>query len=232
MLKIENLNAFYGKSHVLWDINMNSEDKKITALVGRNGMGKTTTLKCIMGIIRNKTGSISIENEEIQDKQPYEIAKLGVSYVPDNLGIFPTLSVEENILIASHLSKIKGAWDLDAVYALFPKLEILKNSKGGHLSGGEKKMLSIGRALAANPKLILIDEPTEGLAPLIIQTLAEALKKIKELGVTILLTDQNINFVKHIADFVYIIEEGRIKHFGTIEEIKNSPEIVLKYLTV
>jgi branched-chain amino acid transport system ATP-binding protein len=232
LLKIKDLNAFYGKSHDLWDINMNAESNKITALVGRNGMGKTTTLKCIMGIIRNKTGSIIIEKEKIENRQPYEIAKLGVSYVPDNLGVFPTLSVEENILIASYLSKRSGVWDLEAVYSLFPKLEILKNSKGGHLSGGEKKMLSIGRALAANPKLILIDEPTEGLAPLIIQTLADALMKIKELGVTILLTDQNINFVKYIADFVYIIEEGKIKHSGTIEEIKNSPEIILKYLTV
>ncbi len=232
MLKIKDLNAYYGKSHALWDIDLEAKENRITALVGRNGMGKTTTLKCIMGLISNKTGSITLKGESIDKKQPYEIAKFGVSYVPDNLGIFPTLTVEENILIASYLSKQEGAWDLKAVYALFPKLKQLKNSKGGHLSGGEKKMLSIGRALAANPKLILIDEPTEGLAPLIIQTLAEALKKIKDVGITILMTDQNINFVKHIADYVYIIEEGRIKHKGTIEEIKKSPEVVLKYLSV
>lgn len=232
MLKIKELNAYYGKSHALWDISLEAEENMITALVGRNGMGKTTTLKCIMGLINNKTGSITLKDKNIEKKQPYEIAKLGVSYVPDNLGIFPTLTVEENILIASYLSKQEGVWDLKAVYALFPKLEQLKNSKGGHLSGGEKKMLSIGRALTANPKLILIDEPTEGLAPLIIQTLAEALRKIKDVGITILMTDQNINFVKHIADYVYIIEEGRIKHKGTIEEIKKSPEVVLKYLSV
>jgi len=232
LLKIKELNAYYGKSHALWDISLEAEENMITALVGRNGMGKTTTLKCIMGLINNKTGSITLKDKNIEKKQPYEIAKLGVSYVPDNLGIFPTLTVEENILIASYLSKQEGVWDLKAVYALFPKLEQLKNSKGGHLSGGEKKMLSIGRALTANPKLILIDEPTEGLAPLIIQTLAEALRKIKDVGITILMTDQNINFVKHIADYVYIIEEGRIKHKGTIEEIKKSPEVVLKYLSV
>ncbi len=232
MLEVEKLNAYYGKSHALWDIDLKAEQNMITALVGRNGMGKTTTLKCIMGLITNKTGKIVFKGESIEEKPPYEIAKLGVGYVPDNLGIFPTLTVEENILIASYLSKRKGMWDLESVYMLFPKLKQLRNSRGGHLSGGEKKMLSIGRALAANPDLILIDEPTEGLAPLIVQTLAEALKRIKEGGVTILLTDQNINFVKNVSDFVYIIEEGRIKHKGTVDEIKQSPEVVLKYLTV
>ncbi len=232
MLEVEKLNAYYGKSHALWDIDLKAERNMITALVGRNGMGKTTTLKCIMGLITNKTGKIVFKGESIEEKPPYEIAKLGVGYVPDNLGIFPTLTVEENILIASYLSKRKGMWNLESVYMLFPKLKQLRNSRGGHLSGGEKKMLSIGRALAANPDLILIDEPTEGLAPLIVQTLAEALKRIKEGGVTILLTDQNINFVKNVSDFVYIIEEGRIKHKGTVDEIKQSPEVVLKYLTV
>ncbi len=232
MLEIKKLNAYYGKSHILWDVDLKAEQNMITALVGRNGMGKTTTLKCIMGLISNKTGEIVFKGEPIEKRPPYEIAKLGIGYVPDNLGIFPTLTVEENILIASYLSKREGVWDLESVYMLFPKLKQLRNSRGGHLSGGEKKMLSIGRALAANPDLILIDEPTEGLAPLIVQTLAEALKKIKEGGITILLTDQNINFVKSVSDFVYIIEEGRIKHKGTVEEIKQSPEVILKYLTV
>ncbi len=232
MLEIKKLNAYYGKSHILWDVDLKAEQNMITALVGRNGMGKTTTLKCIMGLISNKTGEIVFKGEPIEKRPPYEIAKLGVGYVPDDLGIFPTLTVEENILIASYLSKREGVWDLESVYMLFPKLKQLRNSRGGHLSGGEKKMLSIGRALAANPDLILIDEPTEGLAPLIVQTLAESLKRIKEGGITILLTDQNINFVKSVSDFVYIIEEGRIKHRGTVEEIKQSPEIILKYLTV
>ena len=232
MLEIKKLNAYYGKSHILWDVDLKAEQNMITALVGRNGMGKTTTLKCIMGLISNKTGEIVFKGEPIEKRPPYEIAKLGIGYVPDNLGIFPTLTVEENILIASYLSKREGMWDLESVYMLFPKLKQLRNSRGGHLSGGEKKMLSIGRALAANPDLILIDEPTEGLAPLIVQTLAEALKRIKEGGITILLTDQNINFVKSVSDFVYIIEEGRIKHKGTVEEIKQSPEVILKYLTV
>ena len=232
MLEIKKLNAYYGKSHILWDVDLKAEQNMITALVGRNGMGKTTTLKCIMGLISNKTGEIVFKGESIEKKPPYEIAKLGVGYVPDNLGIFPTLTVEENILIASYLSEREGMWDLESVYMLFPKLKQLRNSRGGHLSGGEKKMLSIGRALAANPDLILIDEPTEGLAPLIVQTLAGALKRIKEGGITILLTDQNINFVKSVSDFVYIIEEGRIKHKGTVEEIKQSPEVILKYLTV
>ena len=232
MLEIKKLNAYYGKSHILWDVDLKAEQNMITALVGRNGMGKTTTLKCIMGLISNKTGEIVFKGEPIEKRPPYEIAKLGIGYVPDNLGIFPTLTVEENILIASYLSKREGVWDLESVYMLFPKLKQLRNSRGGHLSGGEKKMLSIGRALAANPDLILIDEPTEGLAPLIVQTLAESLKRIKEGGITILLTDQNINFVKSVSDFVYIIEEGRIKHKGTVEEIKQSPEVILKYLTV
>ncbi len=232
MLEIKKLNAYYGKSHILWDIDLKAEQNMITALVGRNGMGKTTTLKCIMGLISNKTGEVVFKGESIEKKPPYEIAKLGIGYVPDNLGIFPTLTVEENILIASYLSEREGMWDLESVYMLFPKLKQLRNSRGGHLSGGEKKMLSIGRALAANPDLILIDEPTEGLAPLIVQTLAGALKRIKEGGITILLTDQNINFVKSVSDFVYIIEEGRIKHKGTVEEIKQSPEVILKYLTV
>ncbi len=232
MLEVKHLNGFYGKSHILWDINIKTPKNKVTALVGRNGMGKTTTLKCIMGLIKIRKGSINIDNVQVINKQPYQISKLGVSYVPDDMGIFPTLSVEENILIAKHISKRKGIWDLETIYSLFPKLSQIKHSRAGNLSGGEKKMLSIGRALASNPKLILIDEPTEGLAPLIVQNLINAIRKIKDLGTTILLTDQNLNFVKRVADYFYIIEEGRIKYEGTTEKLLKQEEDVLKYLAV
>ncbi len=232
MLKIENLNSFYGKSHILWDISLNVTKNRITALVGRNGMGKTTMLKSIIGLINSKNGNILIEGMPIEHKQPYEIARLGVSYVPDNLGIFPTLSVEESILLASHLSKRGGVWNLKSIYLLFPELQILKKNKAGHLSGGEKKMLSIGRALISNPKLLLIDEPTEGLAPLVVRNLIEAMKKIKQSGVTILMADQNINLIKSIADEIYIIEQGSIKYNGTMDEVERDKNMLTKYLSV
>ncbi len=232
MLDIKNLNSFYGKSHALWDITFSAKKGKITALVGRNGMGKTTTLRCIMGLIDEKSGEIVAEGKHLEHLKPYEIAKTGIGYVPDNLGIFPTLTVEENILLAAHLSKRKGDWDIDRVYSLFEKLYQIRKSKAGNLSGGEKKMLSIGRALASNPKLILIDEPTEGLAPLIIQGLSEAMNKIKQLGVTILMTDQNIGFVRSVSDYVYIIEQGKIVYEGTIDAVKQDRELIIKYIAV
>ena len=232
MLDIKNLNSFYGKSHALWDITFSAKKGKITALVGRNGMGKTTTLRCIMGLIDEKSGEIVAEGKRLEHLKPYEIAKTGIGYVPDNLGIFPTLTVEENILLAAHLSKRKGDWDIDRVYSLFEKLYQIRKSKAGNLSGGEKKMLSIGRALASNPKLILIDEPTEGLAPLIIQGLSEAMNKIKQLGVTILMTDQNIGFVRSVSDYVYIIEQGKIVYEGTIDAVKQDRELIIKYIAV
>lgn len=232
MLSIKKLNSFYGKAHILWDIDMYVAKGEVCVLVGRNGMGKTTLLKSIVGIITEKNGSIIIDGVSVNDKKPYQIARLGVSYVPDDLGIFPTLSVEENILLAAHLSKREGIWNIERIYLLFPGLKQYRTTNASYLSGGEKKMIAIGRALVSNSKLLIIDEPTEGLAPLILKNLIEVIKEIKKTDTTIIIADQNINLIKSIADDIYIIEQGKIRYNGTIADIEKNQDKLMSYLSV
>jgi len=232
MLSIEKLNSFYGKAHILWDIDMYVAKGKVCVLVGRNGMGKTTLLKSIVGIITEKNGSIIIDGVSVNDKKSYQIARLGVSYVPDDLGIFPTLSVEENILLAAHLSKREGIWNIERIYLLFPGLKQYRTTNASYLSGGEKKMIAIGRALVSNSKLLIIDEPTEGLAPLILKNLIEVIKEIKKTDTTIIIADQNINLIKSVADDIYIIEQGKIRYNGTIADIEKNQDKLMSYLSI
>lgn len=232
ILQLESINTFYGTSHILQDISLRVEPGEVVALLGRNGVGKTTTLRSIMGLTAPRTGSIRFKNMEILGKPTHSISWLGLTYVPDDLRIFPDLTCEENLEIARRLSRQSGYWDREHVEELFPLLRERRKQKGLYLSGGEKKMLGLGRALMANPEMILLDEPSEGLAPLIVKGLIGVIEQIRKRKLTILLADQNLKFCRKVCDRGYIIEKGRIVHEGSMEDIWSNEEIIRKYLVL
>ncbi len=233
ILEIQEIDTYYGQSHVLQGISLSIDEGEVVSLLGRNGVGKTTTLRSIMGLTPPRRGSIKFQGEEIAGKSPFEIARLGIGYVPDDRRIFPDLTTFENLEIARRMSRRKqGYWTIDTVCDLFPVLRDLGSSKGTHLSGGEQKMLAIGRALMKNPGIILLDEPAEGLAPLVVKNLMDVIKRIRDGGVTILLADQNLKFCRAVADRGYILEKGVIQYDGTMKEIWENEEVVSKYLVV
>jgi len=233
LLHVDKIDTFYGQSHVLQGVSLVIQEKEVVCLLGRNGVGKTTTLRSIIGLTPPRTGKIVFNGTEIAGKPPYHIAQLGIGYMPDDRRIFPDLTLYENLELARRLSK-KGKilWTFEKVYNLFPVFKDLKDRKGTQLSGGEQKMLAIGRALMKNPDLLLLDEPSEGLAPLIVQNLVEVLSRIRGEGVTILLADQNLKFCRKTSDRGYILEKGMIQYQGLMEEIWQNEEIVKKYLVV
>jgi branched-chain amino acid transport system ATP-binding protein len=233
VLEVKEIITRYGQSQVLHGVSLEVEPREVVSLLGRNGVGKTTTFRSIMGLTPPRSGSIRLKGVEIAGKKPYEIAKLGIGYVPDDRRIFPDLTAVENLELARRLAKKSdGPWTLEKIYQLFPVLERLKSSMGTTLSGGEQKMLAIGRGLMKNPEILLLDEPSEGLAPLVVRDLAGVILKIQASGVTILLADQNIKFCRKVAGRGYIMEKGLIQHQGTLEEIWQNEEIVRKYLAV
>jgi branched-chain amino acid transport system ATP-binding protein len=231
-LQVSNIDTYYATSHILQGVSFSVAEGEVVALLGRNGVGKTTTLRSIIGLTPPKRGSILFDGREIMGQPAYTIARQGVGYMPDDLRIFPDLTTAENLEIAKKLSKRTGYWDRDRVLDLFPKLKDLLNAKGMNLSGGEKKMLGIGRALMANPALLLLDEPSEGLAPLIVANLIEVLGRIHQQGVTILLADQNLKFCRKVCHRGYITEKGMIQYEGQMEEIWQNEEVIKKYLVV
>lgn len=209
------------------------KENEIVALLGRNGAGKTTSLRSVMGLTPPKAGSIKLRGTELIGKQPFEIARLGIGYAPDDRRIFPTLTVEENLVLAGRASKRhQGNWSAQKVFQLFPHLDEKKAREGQALSGGEQKMLAIGRGLMTNPALLLLDEPSEGLAPIVICALAEAILEIRKSGVAILLADQNIRFCKKVCERGYIMDRGVIHYEGEIDELWQSEEIIRKHLAV
>ena len=233
ILVIDNIDTYYGQSHVLQGISLSIQEGEVVSILGRNGVGKTTTFRSIMGLTPPREGSIEFKGGEIAGKKPFEIARLGIGYVPDDRRIFPDLTTVENLEIARRMSTEKhGYWNISTVCDLFPVLRELGASKGTHLSGGEQKMLAIGRALMKNPDLILLDEPAEGLAPLVIKNLMEVTKRIRDEGLTILLADQNFKFCKRVANRAYILEKGMIQYEGTMNEIWENEELVSKYLVI
>lgn len=232
ILDVSSVDTYYGTSHILHGISLSIEEAEAIALLGRNGMGKTTTLRSIMGLTPPKSGTIYFNGEKISGLPPYKIFRMGIAYVPDDLRIFPDLTCEENLEISARMSKRKRFWDREKVESLFPVLGARRKQKGINLSGGEKKMLAIGRALMANPLLILLDEPSEGLAPLVVKTLIDAIEKIKQGRITLLMADQNLKFCYRVTERGYIIEKGSIVYEGKTEDIWNNEEIITKYLTV
>jgi len=233
LLEVREIFTAYGQSQILHGISLVVGQGEVVSLLGRNGVGKTTTFRSIMGLTPPRSGRILLQGTELVGRKPYEIAKLGVGYVPDDRRIFPDLTAEENLEMARRLAgKRDGQWTMGRVYQLFPVLERLRASKGTYLSGGEQKMLAIGRALMKNPDLILLDEPVEGLAPLVVRNLVEVIREIQKSGVTVLLADQNLKFCHKVAGRGYILEKGLIQYEGGIESIWQNEEILRKYLAV
>lgn len=230
MLEVEGIHTFYGLSHILFGVSLKVEPGEVVCLLGRNGAGKTTTLKSIMGLTPPKRGTIRFRGEDITGQQPYLLARKGIGYVPDDRRIFADLTVSENLEISAKPGAM--GWDKDRVYELFPVLREKESNKGGHLSGGEQKMLAIARALMGNPELLLLDEPTEGLAPLLVRDLEEQIKKLKATGLTVLLAEQNVRSALRLMDRGYVIDNGKIRYHGSVEELRENEEVRSKYLLV
>jgi branched-chain amino acid transport system ATP-binding protein len=231
MLQLRNINTFYGKSHILHGISLEVNRGELVSLLGRNGAGKTTTLRSIIGLTSPRSGNIMYEGLDITQKKPFEICRAGIGYVPEDRRIFATLTVVENLNIAIQKDR-QQQWDHGRIFALFPNLAERKNHRGKELSGGEQQMLSIARALMGNPSLLLLDEPTEGLAPLIIEELIHVVGRIKNEGVTVLLVEQNVESTFKVADRHYILEQGKVVYSGRNDELMKDKEVMLRYLSV
>jgi len=233
-LELKDVSTHYGTSHILFDVSLSVEAGEVVCLLGRNGAGKTTTIKTIMGLARASSGSISFAGADLVGLEPHDIARLGVGYVPDERLIFPDLTVRENLEIATKKGVDPGLeeWTVGRIYEMFPALAPLDGNLGGYLSGGEQQMLTVGRTLMGNPGLLLLDEPVEGVAPIVVQQLGRQIRKLKDMGVTILFSEQNLQFATKISDRAYIIEKGRIQFQGTIEELEKNSEIQEKYLMI
>jgi branched-chain amino acid transport system ATP-binding protein len=229
MLEVKEIHTYYGTSHILFGISFNVKEGEAVCLLGRNGAGKTTTFRSIIGLTPPKKGSIKFRDKEIIGKPPYRIAKMGIGFVPDTRRIFPDLTVRQNIMVARR-EKEKAVWNLETIYALFPKLRELDTHMGTQLSGGEQQMLTVARTLMTNPDLLLLDEPGEGLAPLVIQAMKEQLGEIKKLGITMLICEHNVGLATALSDRGYVIDKGAIRYQGTIEELQKNEEVRKKYL--
>ena len=218
LLALNRIDAFYDRSHVLQDVSLEVASGSVVGLLGRNGAGKSTTLKTIMGIVPARAGSIHFDRVEISRTPTYRVARLGIAYVPEDRGIFPSLSVEEHLALVS--IEAGSGWDCERVYAVFPKLAERRHHLGAQLSGGEQQMLAIARALILNPRLLILDEPTEGLAPVVMQEIASVIEDLKDHGMTMLLVEQNYAFATRLADRVYVLGKGRVRFSGSAEELE------------
>lgn len=232
LFNIDDINAFYGKSHILHGVSMEVDERELVYLLGRNGVGKSTTLKSIVGLIHIKSGSISFKNREVLGLRPHKLARLGIGYVPEERRIFPKLTVRENLQIGIKPSSNThtGSWDLEKIYQLFPALRARDSFKGGNISGGEQQMLSIGRTMMGNPEFVLMDEPTEGLAPLLIVRLLKIIRDIHEDGVAIMLV---VPFqTMELGHRVYVMAKGQIVFSGSADELQANEELKKKYIAV
>ena len=220
LLAVQDIHAAYGSSRVLFGISLDVAAGECVCLLGRNGVGKTTTIRSVMGLLRPTNGRISWKETDIAGWAPHRVARAGIGFVPEDRRIFAELTVWENLEIAARAAGRSGRWTLDAVYGLFPKLRELRNRQGGFLSGGEQQMLTIARTLMGNPELLLLDEPSEGLAPLVVEALLDNIRALKTEGLTILLAEQGVDFSLALADRVYILEKGTIRHSGPASELR------------
>ena len=230
LLSVGTLQAWYGESHVLHGVDLEVRRGELVTLVGRNGAGKTTTMKSIMGIVPSRTGSVKIEGTETIDLPPYRIARHGIALCPEERGIFASLDVEENLLLPPKVRE--GGLTTDQVFALFPNLRERLRSQGTRLSGGEQQMLAIGRILRTGARLLLLDEPTEGLAPVIVQQIGNVIRKLKTDGFTILLVEQNLRFAGTVADRHYVMERGRIVDEVPNSALRDNMDRIQQYLAV
>ena len=230
ILDLQNINTFYGSSHILFNLSLAVQEGETVCLLGRNGAGKTTTLRSIMGLTPPKSGTILFKGQEIARKTPTAISRLGLGFVPEDRRIFPSLTVREQLEVAQ--KKGKGDWNLEKIFAMFPQLERLQKRLGNQLSGGEQQMLTIGRTLMGNPELLLLDEPSEGLAPLVVEALAEQIRQLSKQKITLLLSEMGLGLAVNISHRAYVIDKGQIQWSGTCEELKGNEELKIKYLAL
>jgi len=232
LLSVENVNSYYGRSHILFGVSLEIDKGETVAILGRNGSGRTTTLKTIMGLITPNPGRVLLNGEDISGLNPYQVAKKGVSYVPEERRVFTTLTVRDNLAVAEKVGR-KGYWTRERVLEMFHMLVPLLNRKGGHLSGGEQQMVAIARGLIQNPDLLILDEPTEGLAPGIVKDAFSVIRTIKEKGdASILLVEQDVRATLSLSDRVYVLGEGRIVFHGAPQELEARPDVKKEHLGV
>jgi branched-chain amino acid transport system ATP-binding protein len=233
ILEIEGIHSFYGKSHILHGATLSVDKGEIVCLLGRNGVGKSTTLKSVMGLVSPRRGSVRFKGQETVGLKPYQICRIGVGYVPEERRIFPTLTVRQNLMVGMKpWMKNGGTWTIDKVYDMFPRLRERDGQRGGNLSGGEQQMLTIGRTLMGNPEVILIDEPTEGLAPLLVKLVMEMLEGIHREGGVILLVEQAMDVALSLAQRIYVMSKGEIVWSGTSGELRADEEARKRFLEV
>jgi branched-chain amino acid transport system ATP-binding protein len=232
MLEISEIHTYYGLSHVLFGVSLTVNQGEIVCLLGRNGAGKSTTMRSIMGLNPPQNGTIRFKGITCTGQKPYLLARMGMGFVPDDRRVFADLTVGENLEIVHRKNLKTGIWNKDAVYDFFPPLKKIDTRRAGFLSGGEQQMLTIGRALMTNPDLLLLDEPTEGLAPLVVKLLTQQIRKLKESGLTVLLAEQNQSIALGLSDRGYVIDNGVIRFGGTIQELMANEPIRQKYLCI
>ncbi|QTA85440.1 ABC transporter ATP-binding protein [Desulfonema magnum] len=232
MLEVNNIHTYYDLSHILFGVSLEVSKGEIVCLLGRNGAGKSTTMRSVMGLTPPREGTIRFKGEDITGKKPYLNARLGMGYVPDDRRVFADLTVGENLEISGKKPLNGDGWNKDSVYEFFPPLKEIDGRKAGFLSGGEQQMLTIGRALMTNPDLLLLDEPTEGLAPLMVKMLEEQIARLRDTGLTVLLAEQNQEVAMRLSNRAYVIDNGVIRYHGTIEELKKNDTVRKKYLLV
>ncbi len=233
LLTVRNLQAWYGRAHILMGVDLQVGRGEVVALMGRNGAGKTTTMKAVMGLLDARAGSVAFDGRDVSALPPHRIARLGLGYVPEDRRVFTDLTVEENLEVGRQPPRPGApAWTPERLYALFPNLAEMRGRRGGRMSGGEQQMLTLARTLMGNPSLVLLDEPSEGLAPRIVQQMAEAVRTLKAEGLSILLSEQNLSFAGAVADRACVIEKGRIRFDGPMRTLLDDEEVRRAYLAV
>jgi len=233
MLHVEGLHSYYGRAHILADVTLEAREGEVLALLGRNGAGKSTTLKSVIGLVRPSAGAITFAGARIEGLSPFRIARLGLGFVPEDRRIFTDLSVMENLEVGRQAPR-GGAptWTPDRLFELFPNLGRMRDRPGGRMSGGEQQMLTIARTLMGNPRCVLLDEPSEGLAPLIVEQMAKTIRTLKAEGLSVVLSEQNLHFSAMVADRAVIIEKGRVRFTGTMDELRADEQARTQYLSV
>jgi branched-chain amino acid transport system ATP-binding protein len=233
MLAVDRINSYYGGAHILHDMSLVVGGNEVVALLGRNGAGKSTTMKSIIGLVRPKSGSVRLDEADITGQPPYRICRAGLGYVPEERRIFPALTVEENLEVGRRQPRAGApTWTREGLFRLFPNLAERRTAPAGRLSGGEQQMLTIARTLMGNPRVVLLDEPSEGLAPVIVVHMARVIGEMKRQGLSLLVSEQNLHFARLVADRAYIIEKGSVRHAGTFAELDAEPDLARLYLAV
>ncbi len=233
MLAVRNLNAWYGRAHILFDVTLDVGPGEVVGLMGRNGAGKSTTLKAIMGLVELRNGNVQFDGTSIEHAEPFEIARAGIGFVPEDRRIFTDLTVLENLEIGRRPPRAGAPeWTIEKLFALFPNLREMPDRQGDRMSGGEQQMLTVARTLMGNPRLVLLDEPSEGVAPLIVEQMAAMIVELKKQGLSVLLSEQNVPFASAVCDRAYVLEKGQVRFAGTMDQLRADEAVRRQYLTV